>query len=95
MMNNPIVRIIVRYVQLYGLLIHYFYLRIIWVYLHVKLYAIKLAGAALIEAVKIEYCIKSLSNGDRIIFAACIAFSIYLLALILLAAFGLDVTVWT
>ncbi len=95
MMDNPLVRIIAEQVKLTGLLIRYIYLHIRYVYLHVKLYLIKFAGAALIEAVKIEYCIKSLSKEDRIVFAACVALSIYLLALSLFFSFGLDGTLWT
>ena len=45
--------------------------------------SLKLAGALLIEAVKIEFCMKSLSKEDRVIFAACIAVSIYVVALIM------------
>ncbi len=88
-------RIFVKYVEIIGLFVHYIYLHIRLVQLHIQYYLLKAAGAALIEFVKIEYCIKSLSNNERVTFAACIAISIYLLALIMFFAFGQDVTVWT
>ena len=46
------------------------------------------------EAVKIEYCIKSLSKEARVIFATCVAFAIFILALNLIFAFRLEVTAW-
>ena len=84
-MDRPIVRIIVKYFELLGLLLQYAYLHIRLVQLRIYYYLLKAAGAALIEAVKLEYCIKSLSKYDRVIFAACVAVSIYLLAHIILS----------
>ena len=84
MVDRPIVRIIVKQVQFFGLLLRYLYLHVRYVQLHVRYYLLKVAGAALVEAVKMEYCIKSLSKDDRVIFATCIAVSIYLLTLIML-----------
>ena len=76
------------------LLARYCWLKLCYAYLLCRYNLLKLAGAALIEAVKIEYCIKSLSKEDRIIFAACIALAIHFLALNLVFAFRLDVTAW-
>ena len=83
-MNNKVARYIVDVLKFYGLLIHYIWLRIVYVYLHIKYYCFKLGGAALIEAMEIWYSIKTLSTENRVIFAACIAVSIYGLALITL-----------
>ncbi|MCY3832451.1 MAG: hypothetical protein OXG85_05510 [Chloroflexi bacterium] len=77
MMVRWTARLFLLQVRFIGLLLRY-------VYLHIKLVFLKVAGALLIEAVKIEYFIKSLSNVDRVIFAACIAVSIYAVALIML-----------
>jgi len=84
MRDKRAVRIIIDLVRFYGLLGRYIYLHICYVYLQIKFVLLKAAGAALIEAVKIEYCIKSLSNENRVIFAACIAVSIYCLTLVML-----------
>ncbi|MCY3781139.1 MAG: hypothetical protein OXG78_12570 [Chloroflexi bacterium] len=77
-------RIIIAQVRFFSLLVRYFYLHIRYIYLHIKFYLLKAAGAALVEAVKVEYCIKSLSKENRVIFAACVAISIYLLAFIVI-----------
>ena len=77
-------RLISKQVRIFCLLVQYFYLHLCKIYLHIKFYFIKAAGAMLIEAVKIEYCIKSLSKEERITFAACVAVAIYALALVLL-----------
>ena len=77
-------KIINEHLRFMGLLLRYCYLRVCYIYLHMKYYLLKAAGAALIEVVKIEYFIKSLSKEDRVIFSACIAVSIYILALSLL-----------
>ena len=84
MMDRPTVRIIVKQVQLFGLILHYLYLRLRYVQLHIHYYLLKAAGAALVEAVKMEYFIKYLSKYERVIFATCIAVSIYILILIML-----------
>ena len=84
MMVRLIAKIFIDQVRFTGLLIQYCYLRICYLYLLIKYHLLKAAGAALIEAVKIEYCIKSLSKEDRVIFAACVAVSIYCLSLVLL-----------
>ena len=78
-------RILVKQVELIGLLLQYVYLRIRLVQLRIYYYLLKAAGAALIEVVKLEYCIKSLSKYDRVVFATCIAISIYLVAQIILS----------
>ena len=51
-------------VRFYGLLLRYYlFANLRMLYLHNEYYVLlKVAGAALIEAVKIEYCIKSLSK---------------------------------
>ncbi len=71
-------------VRFLGLLIRYIYLHIRYIQLHIEYYLLKAAGATLIEAVKIECWIKSMSREDRVIFSACIAVSIYVLALVML-----------
>ena len=81
MIVRRIARVIGLQVQLYGLLLRYIYLRIRYIQLHIEYYLLKAAGATLIEAVKIECWIKSMTREDRIIFATCIAVSIYILAL--------------
>lgn len=84
MKDNPVARYIIDIFRFYGLLLRYCWLRLVYVYLLVKHFFIKTGGAALIEAVEIWYSIKTMSNQNRIIFAACIAVSIYGLALITL-----------
>ena len=84
MRDNPVLRYILDIFRFYGLLLRYCYLKICYVYLLTKYYLLKAAGAALIEAVEIWYSIKTMSNENRVIFAACIAVSIYGLALITL-----------
>ncbi len=86
-MLRPIVKFIVDYVRLMGLLVQYFLLHVEYFYLLCCKFLLKVAGAALIEAVKIEYCIKSMSMENRVIFAACVAVSIYVLALVMLIRF--------
>ncbi len=71
-------------VRFIGLLLRYIYLQICYVYLHIRLVFLKIAGALLITWVEIEYFIKSLSNENRVILAACVAVSIYALALVML-----------
>lgn len=80
MRDRPIVRIIVEQAQIYRLLVRYICLRIQYVLLLCRYYLLKMGGAALIEAVEIWYSIKSMSKENRVIFAACVAISIYLLA---------------
>ena len=80
MKDRPIIKLIIAQVQFTCLLIEYIYLRIRYVELHIRLYLLKAAGALLIEAVKLEGFIKSLSKEDRVIFAACISISIFTLA---------------
>ena len=84
MQVRRIVRIVLDVLKFYGLLIHYIWLRIVYVYLHIKLYCFKLGGALLIEAMEIWYSFKTMSNENRVIMAACIAVSIYCLSLITL-----------
>lgn len=84
MMDRPAVRIIIEHVRILGLLVRYVYLHIRYVQLHIQYYLLKAAGAAILEAAKIELCIKSLSKEDRVIFAACVSISIYFLTLTLL-----------
>ena len=84
MADRPIVRIIIGQVRFFSLFVRYVYLHVRYIYLHIKFYLLKAAGAALVEAVKIESCIKALSKEDRVIFATCIAVSIYTLTLIML-----------
>lgn len=83
MRDNRAVKTIIDLIKFYGLVIYYIGLRVYYVYLHIKLYFLKAAGAALIEAVEILYCVKSLSNENRVIFAACIAVAIYISALVM------------
>ena len=77
MMDRPLVQIPLRLVlgRVIDLVLrHYLYLHIrLRVFLIIQYILLKAAGAALIEAVKIEYCIKSMSKEYRVIFAACIA----------------------
>ena len=84
MTGRRVVKIIITQFRLYGLLIRYIYLHIRYIQLHIEYYLLKAAGATLIEAVKIECWIKSMSKEDRIVFSACIAVSIYILALVML-----------
>lgn len=84
MMNRPIVRILISQWRLIGLLARYIYLHVLYIMLLMLRFLFKAAGAALVESVKIGYCITSLSKEYRVIFAACIALLMYLLALNLL-----------
>ena len=76
-------RFFVLQARFIGLLLRYCYLQVYYIYLVICRCLLKLAGAALIEAVKIEYFIKSLSKEDRVIFTACIAVSIYIVAFVM------------
>lgn len=84
MIGRRIARIIILQVRFTGLLLQYCYLRLRYIQLHIEYYLLKAAGATLIEAVKIECWIKSMSKEDRVIFATCIAVSIYILMLFML-----------
>ena len=84
MMGRRVARVIIAQVRFTGLLLKYFYLHVRYVQLHIEYYLLKAAGAILVEAVKIECWIKTMSKEDRFIFAACTAVSIYILALIML-----------
>lgn len=82
--------IIKSQVRIMGLLLRYVYLHVRYVYLHLRYFylliyyvLVKVAGAALVEAVKLECYIKFLSKEERVIFATCFAVSIYILALVL------------
>jgi len=86
-MIRPFVRIIIDYVRLTGLLLQLLYLHLYRVSLLIKYYALKAARAALVEAVTIEFGIKSMSMENRVIFATCIAVSFYVLALVMLIRF--------
>ncbi|MCY4061777.1 MAG: hypothetical protein OXG53_05375 [Chloroflexi bacterium] len=83
MRHKRAVRTIIDVFRFYGLLLQYFYLHLRKLQLYIQYYLLKAAGALLIEAVKIEYCIKSLSKEERVIFTACIAVSIYIVALVM------------
>ena len=83
MSDKAVKRYFMRQVDLARLVGTYLWLRFQLAYLLAKYHLIKVAGAALIEAVKMEYCIKSLSKEERVIFAASVALSIYCLAFIL------------
>ncbi len=79
-----------RQVRIMGLLLRYVYLHVRYVYLiicycllRIAGAAVKVAGAALVEAAKLECYIRFLSREERVIFAACFAVSIYILALVL------------
>lgn len=80
-------RIFLLQVRFIGLLLRYIYLHICYVYLHIKLVFLKIAGALLIASVEVEYFFKSLSNENRVILAACVAVSIYTLALVMFIRF--------
>ena len=69
-------------IRFYGLLARYIYLNVRYAYLNIKYYILRAAGAAPIEAVKMESCLKSLSKEDRVIFATCFAVAIYMSALV-------------
>ncbi len=73
-------RLMLRFI---GLLVRYFFLRVQYVYLLLHLCLIKVAGALLIEIVKFEGFLKALSKEDRIMLAACVAVSIYVVTLVL------------
>jgi len=83
-MNKPAVRIIVDLLRLYRTLLRYCYLRVCYIGLHIRYYALILERAVLLEVLEIRRTIKSMSKENRVIFAACIAVSIYGLALITL-----------
>lgn len=68
------------YWRLFGLLARYIYLHILYIMLLISRFLLKAARAVLVESVKIGYCVKSLSIEYRVIFAACIALLIYLVA---------------
>lgn len=84
MMDRSIVRILILLGRLVSLLARYIYLHVLYVMLLIQKFLLKATGAALLESLKIGYYIKSLSKEYRVIFAACIALLIYLLALNLL-----------
>ena len=84
MIVRRMAKIFLLQLQFIGLLLQYCYLRICYVYLIICRCLLLVARALLIEAVKIECFIKSMSREDRVIFATCIAVSIYVLALIML-----------
>lgn len=84
MKDNPVLRIIVDQVRFTRLLVRYLYLHVRYLYLLIRYCLLKIEGAALIEVVELWYSIKSMSKEHRIIFAACIAVSIYGLALVTL-----------
>ena len=80
MKEKPALRLGIDLFRFYGLILRYCYLRVCYVYLLIKYHLVKVAGAALIEAVEIWYSIKLMSNEYRVIFATCIAVSIFILA---------------
>lgn len=65
------------YCRIYVLLLRY-------VYLHLKLYYLKAKAVTLIESARIRYCIRIVSRENPVMFAACIAICVYLVALSLL-----------
>ncbi len=81
-MDRPIIQLFVKYLRLYWLLLQYLYLHLRKLQLYIQYYMLKAAGAALIEAVKIEFYFKALSKYDRIMLATIVAVSIYSLALV-------------
>ena len=84
MKKKAAVKFIAKEVKFYCLLVQYVCLKTRYFYLLLKYHCVKLGGAALIEAMEIWCSIKLMSNENRVIFAACIAVSIYGLALITL-----------
>ena len=82
MKDNAVVKFLIDQARITCLLLRYIYLHICYLYLLIRYALLKIAGALLIEAVKIEYFIKSLSKEDRVMFAASVAVSIYVLMLI-------------
>ena len=82
MKDNAAVKFLVDQARITWLLARYIYLHICYFCLLMRYALLKVAGALLIEAVKIEYFIKSLSKEDRVMFAASVAVSIYVLMLI-------------
>ena len=74
-------RIIIKQLEICRLLARYCCLRAEYIYLHIKLVAIKVGGAALIEAVQIQGWIKSMSNEQRVAIAAGVAVSSYVVLL--------------
>ncbi len=79
-MQVRILRLLLRYIYLH---LRYIYLHLRYFYLLIYYVLVKVAGAMLVEAVKLECYIKFLSKEERVIFATCFAVSIYILALVL------------
>ena len=82
MKDNAAVKFLIDQARITWLLVRYSYLHICYFCLLVRYALLKVAGVLLIEAVKIEYFIKCLSKEDRVMFAASIAVSIYVLMLV-------------
>ena len=82
MKDNAAVKFLIDQARITWLLMRYIYLHFCYFCLLVRYALLKVAGALLIEAVKIEYFIKSLSKEDRVMFAASVAVSIYVLMLV-------------
>lgn len=81
MKDNAAVKFLIDQARVACLLVRYIYLHFCYFYLIMRYALLKIAGALLIEAMKIEYYIKSLSKEDRVMFAASVAVSIYVLML--------------
>ena len=81
MKDNAAVKFLVDQARITCLLVRYIYLHFCYFFLLMRYALLKVAGALLIEAVKIEYFIKSLSKEDRVMFAASVAVSIYVVTL--------------
>ena len=84
MSDRQFVKLMRLQARFIGLLLRYLFLRIRYVQLHIHYYLLKAVGAALIEAVKIETFIKTLSKEDRLALAALVVVSIFFLARIML-----------
>ena len=81
--DKPMLRLIILQFRLFRLLVRYVYLHIRYVELHIRYYLLKIVGAALVEALKMAYAIRCLSRDERLVFATCIALSIYILTVVM------------
>ncbi len=74
---------IINEIEIMGLLLKIYYFKLLLLLLKILRVLIRVGGALLVEAVKILYLTKFLSKEERIIFSACVAVSIYILALVM------------
>ncbi len=79
MQDRPIVNIIRSQGRIFRLFIRYIYLHIQYFFLVLQYCLLIVLRTVLREAVKIEYFVRLLSRENRVILAACIVFSLYLL----------------